>query len=510
MASSTVTIYCDDIQNPPVIYYRTVQNGVPSEWILYVFGTALDVSSHRIELKGEYWGDYENPCHFVMTGSVKSGGDIRTLTGPEIKHTGYLKGLFKNNPSMKSAPRIPYTDLKEECFKEMFYNTGIKEAPHLPAMNLVRDCYASMFYNDSSLRKVSVGFTDWGDYSNSTPYGTAQWLCGEVAESGIFTAPVSLPKICDCEHDPWCTYDSSSTPGDESSGVTPPWPPESSSSIVPEDSSSTQSSSTESSSVGSSSSDGHRPLTFTFPNEASDIPYIVSLGRSDHGSVNNIFYRVVGKSDWASYHGESINVDPGDSVQFYNASNTLSYVDSSVGLIYYQFYFSGSPSVSGDVTSMVNYGPLSQYCFYRLFYNSAIKNTPDMPSTTLAQGCYYWMYWGCSELLSSSPLPASVVPAYGYYQMYGNCTKLQRAPELYATDISAQSCCERMFNGCSSLNYIKVLFTQWGSTERWVSNTALEGTFEKPCALPEEYGINKIPNGWTVVDDCSSSSGGIL
>lgn len=200
----SVTIYCDDIQNPPVIYYRTVQDGTPGEWILYNYGTVLNVRPHRIELKGEYWGDYENPCHFVTTGSVNSGGDIRSLAGDTVKHTGYLKGLFKNNPSLKSAPAVPYTELKEECFKEMFYNTGIKEAPYLPAINLVRDCYAYMFYNNRSLKKVSVGFTDWGDASDSTVYATDQWLCGDVPDTGIFIAPPALPRRTgDCNYIPW-------------------------------------------------------------------------------------------------------------------------------------------------------------------------------------------------------------------------------------------------------------------------------------------------------------------
>lgn len=204
MTPSTVAIYCDDIQNPPVIYYRAVQDGTPGEWTLYTFGTVLDVSSHRIELKGEYWGDYENPCHFVMTGSVRSGGDIRTLTGDTIKHTGYLKNLFKDCTSLKTAPELPYTELQAECYKGMFQNTGISTTPYLPATTLAPNCYEYMFYDSKDLGTVTVGFTDWGEENNSTAYATNQWLCGAVPGDGHFIAPPELPiRPYDCSYNPW-------------------------------------------------------------------------------------------------------------------------------------------------------------------------------------------------------------------------------------------------------------------------------------------------------------------
>ena len=66
------------------------------------------------------------------------------------------------------------------------------------------------------------------------------------------------------------------------------------------------------------------------------------------------------------------------------------------------------------------------------------------------------------------------------------------------------NCMLNMLYGCSSLSKIEVNFTSWGNiataTQTWVSGVAASGTFIKPAALPEEYGPNRIPSGWTVVN----------
>ena len=198
---ASVTIYCDDVQDPPVIYYRTVKNGVYGLWTLYIFGTALDAATQRVEFKGTHWGNYENPCHFVTTGRVNSGGDLRSLTGSSVKN---LKNLFKDCEGLLSAPDMPYEELSPGCFHGIFRNTGIYESPYLPAASLVPNCYDYMFYDCRNLHKVTVGFTDWGDDSSSTAYATNQWLCGNVPATGIFEAPPALPaRTGDCSYIPW-------------------------------------------------------------------------------------------------------------------------------------------------------------------------------------------------------------------------------------------------------------------------------------------------------------------
>lgn len=61
-----------------------------------------------------------------------------------------------------------------------------------------------------------------------------------------------------------------------------------------------------------------------------------------------------------------------------------------------------------------------------------------------------------------------------------------------------------MFNGCTSLNYIKAMFTTTPTryeTSGWVSGVSPTGTFVKNRAATWNVtGENGIPSGWTVKD----------
>jgi hypothetical protein len=62
-----------------------------------------------------------------------------------------------------------------------------------------------------------------------------------------------------------------------------------------------------------------------------------------------------------------------------------------------------------------------------------------------------------------------------------------------------------MFNGCTSLNYIKAMFTTTPSatyTYNWVNGVASSGTFVKNSAAQWNVtGNDSIPTGWTVVTE---------
>ena len=121
---------------------------------------------------------------------------------------------------------------------------------------------------------------------------------------------------------------------------------------------------------------------------------------------------------------------------------------------YHKFVINGLVAASGDITSLRNF---------------------DLAQTTLSVFCYSSMFQGCTGLTS--------------------------APELPATTLS-KNCYHSMFKGCTSLSLIKVYLISWGggNTTDWLNNVSPTGTFYKPRALPEEYGANNIPTGWTVVN----------
>ena len=148
---------------------------------------------------------------------------------------------------------------------------------------------------------------------------------------------------------------------------------------------------------------------------------------------------------------------------------------------------------------------LADYCYDFMFYNcTGLTQAPELPATTLADGCYNGMFWGCTSLTQAPELPATTLADFCYYEMFKGCTRLTQAPELPATTL-ADGCYDFMFSECTNLSEIRVAFVEWkdssdqeDNTYFWVENVAPTGTFYCPRALPLEYGLDRIPEGWTV------------
>jgi hypothetical protein len=85
--------------------------------------------------------------------------------------------------------------------------------------------------------------------------------------------------------------------------------------------------------------------------------------------------------------------------------------------------------------------------------------------------------------------------------MFNNCPSLTTAPELPATTL-ANGCYSGMFRKCTKLNYIKMLATDIYANyclQNWVDGVASSGIFVKHQdmnSLPT--GIDGIPAGWIV------------
>ncbi len=202
---------------------------------------------------------------------------------------------------------------------------------------------------------------------------------------------------------------------------------------------------------------------------------------------------------------------------------------------------------------------LTNYCYSNMFERcTSLITAPVLPATTLTNYCYQAMFANCTSLTTTPVLPATRVPLGGYYRMFENCTSLITAPELPATsfgqsaygsmfegctslttppsilpastntdkfvyDAMFKDCTSlttapvisqitykqnifgSMFEGCTSLNYIKYIgtspLTSLYHTD-WVKNVSSTGTFVMNADAtwdPEEYrGTSGIPEGWTV------------
>lgn len=176
------------------------------------------------------------------------------------------------------------------------------------------------------------------------------------------------------------------------------------------------------------------------------------------------------------YSGITITLSKvGDSVKFRGNNNKLN-VD---GRNYHMFKMTGKVSAKGDVTSLLN---------------------GSGGNVTLPSFAFYNMFNGCTSLITAPELPSTTLAEYCYYMMF-RLTSLTKAPELPATTL-ATSCYYNLFNGCNNLSYIKALFTTTPSatyTGNWVYGVASSGTFVKnSSATWDVTGVNGIPTGWTV------------
>ena len=107
--------------------------------------------------------------------------------------------------------------------------------------------------------------------------------------------------------------------------------------------------------------------------------------------------------------------------------------------------------VYGNAMSLIYYTDFEDekeipdnYTFQKLFLNNThIKNheTLDLvlPATTLSEGCYKMMFYGCTGLTRAPELPAETLTKECYNYMFCNCKNLNSVKCL-ATDISAADC----------------------------------------------------------------------
>ena len=142
------------------------------------------------------------------------------------------------------------------------------------------------------------------------------------------------------------------------------------------------------------------------------------------------------------------------------------------------------------------------YCYNRMFSGcTSLTKAPELPATTLAEYCYNSMFSGCTSLTQAPELPATEMTFYCYSGMFLGCTSLTQAPELPAKEFLGKYSYSGMFSGCTSLSEINVSFDDWDkldATFEWVADVAPTGTFICPKTLALEYGISRIPEGWTV------------
>ena len=166
---------------------------------------------------------------------------------------------------------------------------------------------------------------------------------------------------------------------------------------------------------------------------------------------NEILYRINGGAWETLLAGENTEeVNKGSMISFRHAKSILA--DGNVG----RFYINKKCNVYGACSSIIPkvFGEkyMARKLFYDLFNNCDTivdASKLELPATTLADGCYGYMFYGCSKL--------------NYIKML-------------ATDISASYC-----------------------LDNWVYRVASSGTFVKnKNATWNVTGSSGVPSGWTI------------
>ena len=191
-----------------------------------------------------------------------------------------------------------------------------------------------------------------------------------------------------------------------------------------------------------------------------------------------------GKS-WTPYNvGDTITIPKMGGKVYFKAVGQNSRMATSPDN-YHKFEFTSEFEASGNVNSLLEENEetartmsleFREMCYVNLFSDTNLTTAPELPSTTLAFGCYAFMFH--------------------------NCAYLTTAPELPATTL-ADNCYYSMFSGCGNLKYVKVGFTDWdpvSATGEWLPENS--GTFECSRDLinnTQERSTNTVPNSWNMV-----------
>lgn len=222
---------------------------------------------------------------------------------------------------------------------------------------------------------------------------------------------------------------------------------------------------------------------------------------------SGIGYSVNGGA-WETTTGETaLSLNQGDAVRFKGTAGGNSLFSGNT--LAFNAYGNVESLEYGDdfkeVTSVKNVSGFTS-CFYGCTGLIDASNL-ILPATSLTSWCYGKMFYGCTSITKSpTTLPGSVLSGRVYNYMFGNCTSLSNSPDILAKT-AVSYCANDMFDGCTSLNYIKCAITNAKSLSlsspfgNWVKGVSPTGTFVKAAGADWKSGVSGIPSGWNVIEE---------
>ena len=222
----------------------------------------------------------------------------------------------------------------------------------------------------------------------------------------------------------------------------------------------------------------------------------VTLSSDIHYTVNGGEEQTISKSTEGSYE---INLYKGNMVQLYSTNSALS---------------SGGASARGFTRAVADdakYINIQTTMNTVIFGNvmSLVKGKDNLASVDAieANKAFYGLFAGANQLVNDQhrniALPATTLKDGCYQNMFYGCKGIERAPELPALTL-VKECYKEMFYDCSKLNYVKSLATDISATDctkDWLGKAGTEAASKKavvdsetPWVIDNDSGI---PVGWT-------------
>ena len=202
---------------------------------------------------------------------------------------------------------------------------------------------------------------------------------------------------------------------------------------------------------------------------AEHIPYVTFTAESEQiFNMNSSYFSLgeneyfeysVGGGEWVSFKEIIENIKFGGSLGSLRLRGKSSKGTATGYDKYSRIHFTTENSpvdCTGDIRTLIDYenyanANTTNARFCNLFlWNTELRTAPALPATTLAEYCYYKMFYGCTALTTAPALPAETLKNYCYEYMFSDCTSLTTAPTLTAYKLTG-GCYQGMFSGCSSL-----------------------------------------------------------
>ena len=214
---------------------------------------------------------------------------------------------------------------------------------------------------------------------------------------------------------------------------------------------------------GTDKIDGGKAEIIPYVTFTAEQPQTFKMTTEENYNISDLEYSV--------NNGKWQNVEAGTEIPFGGANGTLRLRGTNIngtasGWTAHSTITFTDPNVevacTGDIRTLLdwrNYSTVdtqnARFCC--LFKDCAVlTSAPDLPATTLADECYFKMFYGCTKLTSAPVLPATTLARSCYQAMFFGCTSLEKAPELKATTLAYQ-CYYSMFQYCTKLSTVTML-----------------------------------------------------